>query len=172
MVASSSSGPLWACHQVPSRLAGCSRVKASRKVPSPVPVIGKALHSATVTAQPCRRAPTLTSKGRVASIRAGPACRPVAIAAAIPAAAAAAPSIAGAQRRCTVASSTPCATIPASAAARPPRDAVKVKPANSVSQISAGGASDSTRRSSASSVRARRVAHQPQAKTTARAISR
>lgn len=107
MVASSSSGPLCACHQVPGRLAGCSREKASRKVPRPVPVIGKLFHSASVADHACRRAPRLTSNGIVASIRAGPACRPVASAAAIPAMAAAAPSIAGAQRRCTVASSTP-----------------------------------------------------------------
>jgi len=62
--------------------------------------------------------------------------------------------------------------MPASAATSPPREAVKVRPANRVSQTSAGGASDSTRRSSASSARARRAAHQPQAKVSARAISR
>ncbi len=172
VVASSSSGPLCACHQVPSRLAGCSRVKASRKVPSPVPVIGKLFHRARVAAQACRRAPKLTSKGMVASIRAGPARNPMARAPAIPAAAAAAPSIAGAQRRCTVASSTPCATMPASAATSPPREAVKVMPANRVSQIRAGGAIDRMRRSSASSERARRAAHHAQAKASARAISR
>jgi hypothetical protein len=135
-------------------------------------VIGKLFQSASVADHACRRAPRLTSNGMVASIRAGPACRPMASAAAMPAMAAAAPSIAGAQRRCTVASNTPWTTMPASAATSPPREAVKVSPANRVSQMSAGGASDSTRRSSASWARARRVAHQPQAKVSARAISR
>jgi hypothetical protein len=147
-------------------------VKASRKVPRPVPVIGKLFHRAQVADQACRRAPRLTSNGMVASIRAGPACKPMASAAAIPATAAAAPSIAGAQWRCTVASSTPWTTMPASAATRPPREAVKVRPAKRVNQTRAGGASDSTRRSRAISARARRAAHQPQANTSASAISR
>ncbi len=172
-VTSTSKRSPWGCHQVPWRSGGWTSGKASRKVPSPVPVTGKRRQSAS--SAPCsrRRAPQLTSAAEVASRRPSPSRQPTAATAATPASATRAPSGASHQRRRSpAATSSPWTETAATAASRPPREPVKERPVNSVSQSIAGGATRTIRRSIRISSRARRNAHQLQAKATGSAISR